>query len=110
MSFGSELKFEHHGPFSCRKQREDEIRDRISVARHSCARRCRERLSIRPRQLAIQIVQELRRPIDAGHTQMVAGTGAGHIEQMPLGLVDFFEVGIGGGRLFSITAPRNPPL
>jgi hypothetical protein len=27
---------------------------------------------------------------------MVAGTGAGHIEQMPLGLVDFFEVGIVG--------------
>ena len=56
-----------------------------------------------------EVVQELRRRIDAGHEQMVAGTGAGHVEQMPLGLVDFFEVGIIGAT-FSITAPRNPHL
>jgi CheY-like chemotaxis protein len=55
-----------------------------------------ERRGLNRRVLPGQIVQELRRRIDAGHEQMVSGTGAGDIKEMPLGLVDFFEVGVVG--------------
>ena len=41
-----------------------------------------------------KILQKLGRRLDACHQKMVAGTGARHIKQMPLGAVGVFEVGL----------------
>lgn len=41
-----------------------------------------------------QIVQELRRRLDSCHQQMIAGAGAGDVMQVPLAVVDFFEIDI----------------
>ena len=41
-----------------------------------------------------KILQKLGRRLDACHQKMIAGTGARHIEQMPLGAVGVFEVGL----------------
>ncbi len=54
------------------------------------------------RRSARQIVQELRRQIDAGHQQMIAGAGARHVKQVPFAVVDFFEVGIVGDILVAL--------
>jgi hypothetical protein len=40
-----------------------------------------------------QIDEELRSRIDAGHQQVVAGTGAGDIQQVALGVAALFEIG-----------------
>ena len=45
-----------------------------------------------------EIVQKFRRGIDAGDEEMIAGMGAGDVEQMALGGVDFFEIGFVGDR------------
>jgi hypothetical protein len=44
------------------------------------------------REASGQIDEELGCRIDAGHQQIVAGSGAGDIEQVALGVVDLFEV------------------
>ena len=41
-----------------------------------------------------QVVQKLRRRAHRGHEQMVASPGACHIEQMTLGRVDLFQIGL----------------
>jgi hypothetical protein len=53
-----------------------------------------------PRQPAIgsafEILEELGSWADAGDQQVVAGASAGDIEQVPLGIVDVFEIGLVG--------------
>ena len=43
---------------------------------------------------APEIVQELRRRLDARDQQVVARAGAGDVEQVPLGVVDLLQVGV----------------
>jgi hypothetical protein len=37
-----------------------------------------------------QIIKELRWRVDARHEQMIPGSGAGDIQQVPFGVIDFF--------------------
>jgi hypothetical protein len=41
-----------------------------------------------------QIVEKLGRRLDAGDEQMIPRSGAGDIEQVALGVVDFLQVGV----------------
>ena len=41
-----------------------------------------------------EIVKELRRGFHARHEQMISRTGAGDVEQMAFGVVDFLQVGV----------------
>ena len=43
-----------------------------------------------------QIIQELRRRINAGHHQPISRPRAGHVEEMPFGVVDLLEIGFLG--------------
>src|SRR5712671_380819 len=43
-----------------------------------------------------QVVEKLRGRLDTRHQQVVAGAGAGNVEQVPLGVVGVFEVGVVG--------------
>ena len=47
----------------------------------------------------VKVLNKLRRRFDACHQQMVAGAGAGDVQQVPLGVVDIFQIGIVGDRL-----------
>ena len=44
-----------------------------------------------------QVVQELRGRLYSGHEQVISGPGAGHVEQVALGVVDLFRLRILGG-------------
>jgi hypothetical protein len=46
-----------------------------------------------------EIVEEFRRRFDAGDEEMVAGAGAGDVEEVAFGVVDLLEVGIVRDRL-----------
>jgi hypothetical protein len=43
-----------------------------------------------------QIIQKLRRRLDATHQQMIPSPRAGYVEQVALGVVDLFEVRVVG--------------
>ena len=49
-----------------------------------------------------QIIQKLRCWSDACHEQMIAGAGAGYVEQVALGVVDFLQVGVVAYRFDSL--------
>jgi len=42
--------------------------------------------------LASHVIQELRCRFDARYQQVIPRTGAGNVEQMTLGVIDFFQV------------------
>jgi len=37
---------------------------------------------------------KIRIPVDSGNQQMISGAGTGNIEQVPLGVVDFLQIGV----------------
>ena len=44
-----------------------------------------------------EVVQEFRCRIDPGNQQMIPGAGAGDIEQVALGVIDFLQIGVVSG-------------
>ena len=54
-----------------------------------------------------QILQELGRRLDTGDQQMIAGAGAGDVQQVPLCVVDILEIGIVGDRLDALLQRQN---
>ena len=46
-----------------------------------------------------KVVQELRRRFDASHEEVVSGTGAGDVEEMPFSVVDILQVRVISDRL-----------
>jgi hypothetical protein len=41
-----------------------------------------------------EVVQKFGYRVDSGHKKMISGAGTGNIEQVPLGVVDFLQIGV----------------
>jgi hypothetical protein len=46
-----------------------------------------------------EVVQKFRYRIDAGNQQTIPGAGAGDIEQVALGVINFLQIGVVADRL-----------
>ena len=49
--------------------------------------------------LSVEIIEKLRRRLDARDQQMIARAGAGDVEQVALGVVDLLQIGVVADRL-----------
>ena len=46
-----------------------------------------------------EVIQEFGYRVDSGNQQMISGTGTGHVEQVPLGVVNLLQIGVVTDRL-----------